>query len=102
MGTKEAPQLRRVTLQIRVSGAVRGEPWNPSLGRVARNARSFADLILGRPLAKEEEGAERVGVLTGVPVLGLDALASSAYGPEAALTVLIPLGAAAPTYLLPM
>jgi len=25
-----------------------------------------------------------------VPVLGLDALASAAYGPEAALTVLIP------------
>ena len=29
----------------------------------------------------------------GVPALGLDALASSAYGPEAALTILMPLGA---------
>jgi len=37
---------------------------------------------------------------TGVPVLGLDALASTAYGPEAALTVLIPLGAAG-LYMMP-
>ncbi len=29
-----------------------------------------------------------------MPVLGLDALASTAYGPEAALTILIPLGVA--------
>ena len=28
-----------------------------------------------------------------MPVLGLDALSSAAYGPEAALTLLIPLGA---------
>jgi amino acid transporter len=31
-------------------------------------------------------------VAMGVPVLGLDALASTAYGPEAALTILMPLG----------
>jgi len=31
-------------------------------------------------------------VLTGVPVLGLDALSSASYGPEAALAVLIPAG----------
>ncbi len=30
--------------------------------------------------------------MTGVPVLGLDALSSVAYGPEAALTILIPAG----------
>src|SRR5262249_33902419 len=35
-----------------------------------------------------------VGVLAGIPMLGLDALGSAAYGPEAALTLLIPLGAA--------
>src|SRR4029079_2698368 len=32
------------------------------------------------------------GPAQGVPVLGLDALASAAYGPEAALTVLLPTG----------
>jgi amino acid transporter len=53
---------------------------------------SISERLFGRPLRSDEEGAERIGVLTGVAVLGLDALASAAYGPEAALTVLIPLG----------
>jgi hypothetical protein len=55
---------------------------------------SLSDAILGRPLASSEEAKEKLGVLTGVPVLGLDALASTGYGPEAALTILVPLGAA--------
>ncbi|HEX8789795.1 MAG TPA: APC family permease [Polyangiaceae bacterium] len=55
----------------------------------------LADLILGRPLATEEEQGERVGPLRGVSILGLDALASAAYGPEALLTILVPLGAQA-------
>jgi amino acid transporter len=50
------------------------------------------DLILGRPLASDEDKDERVGPLAGISVFGLDALSSAAYGPEAALTVLIPLG----------
>jgi amino acid transporter len=50
--------------------------------------------LFGRRLASDEEQRSRIGILTGVPVLGLDALASAAYGPEAALTVLIPLGIA--------
>ncbi|HYQ27846.1 MAG TPA: APC family permease [Polyangiaceae bacterium] len=50
------------------------------------------DLLLGRPLATEEADAERLEVSTAIPVLGLDALASAAYGPEALLTVLLPLG----------
>ena len=37
-----------------------------------------------------------------MPALGLDALGSSAYGPEAALTLLIPLGAAGPRYIGPI
>ena len=53
----------------------------------------FLDLILGRPLASSEDQQERVGPIAGVSVFGLDALSSAAYGPEAALTVLIPLGA---------
>jgi amino acid transporter len=54
----------------------------------------FTDWLFGRYLATDEEGEQRVGVLAGIPMLGLDALGSAAYGPEAALTLLIPLGAA--------
>jgi amino acid transporter len=56
---------------------------------------ALANFILGRPLASAEERGERVGALRGVSILGLDALASAAYGPEALLTVLLPLGAGA-------
>src|SRR6516165_9951718 len=55
---------------------------------------SISDYLFGRRLATFEEGEQRVGVLAGIPMLGLDALGSAAYGPEAALTLLIPLGAA--------
>jgi len=55
---------------------------------------AFLDYLLGRPLASREEGHQRVGPFAGLPMLGLDGLASAAYGPEAALTILIPLGAA--------
>src|SRR5204862_509574 len=40
--------------------------------------------------------------LEGVPAIGLDALASCAYGPEAALAVLIPLGAAGVGFIVPI
>lgn len=48
--------------------------------------------IFGRRLASSEESKEQLSVLTGLPVLGLDAMASTGYGPEAALTILTPLG----------
>lgn len=54
-----------------------------------------ANLLLGKPIPTDEDHAERVGPIVGVGVLGLDALASAAYGPEALLTALLPLGAAA-------
>ena len=50
------------------------------------------NLLLGRPLATSEERAEHIGPIAGIPIFGLDALSSAAYGPEAALTLLIPLG----------
>jgi amino acid transporter len=50
------------------------------------------DLLLGRPLATSEERGESIGPVAGIPIFGLDALSSAAYGPEAALTLLIPLG----------
>src|SRR4051812_33542551 len=55
-------------------------------------------LLFGRPLANEEGDSQRVSAWTGVPILGLDALASAAYGPEAALAILAVLGAAEPFY----
>src|SRR6202790_2283985 len=60
------------------------------------------DLVFGRPLASDEDKDERVGPLAGVSVFGLDALSSAAYGPEAALTVLIPLGIAGVGFSLPI
>jgi amino acid transporter len=62
----------------------------------------LVDLLLGRPLATEEETAERIGPSKGVPIFGLDALSSAAYGPEAALTLLIPLGMAGVAYIVPI
>jgi amino acid transporter len=63
---------------------------------------ALTDLLFGRSLATDEEGEQRVGVLAGIPMLGLDALGSAAYGPEAALTLLIPLGAAGLGYIGPI
>src|SRR3984893_14579842 len=63
---------------------------------------NLADLLLGRPLATEDEKAQRIGPAKGIPIFGLDALSSAAYGPEAALTLLIPLGMAGIMYILPI
>ena len=64
--------------------------------------KSFVDLLLGRPLKSSKEAREKVGPAAGIAIFGLDALGSAAYGPEAALTVLIPLGAYAIHYSLPI
>jgi amino acid transporter len=63
--------------------------------------RTF-DLLFGRPLASSEERAEQIGPAAGIPIFGLDALSSAAYGPEAALTLLIPLGMAGVHYIVPV
>lgn len=51
-------------------------------------------LFIGRPVANREAASLKLGVLTGLPAMGLDALGSAAYGPEAALTILVATGAA--------
>jgi len=63
---------------------------------------SILDWLLGRALADQEEDKQQIGPAAGIPVLGLDALSSAAYGPEAALTLLIPLGAAGLHYVVPI
>jgi amino acid transporter len=50
-------------------------------------------ILIGRRLANEEGKDRKITAIEGVPAMGLDGLGSSAYGPEAALTILIPLGA---------
>src|SRR5215467_16399603 len=60
------------------------------------------DLVLGRRLASDQARAEQIGAAAGIPIFGLDALSSAAYGPEAALTLLIPLGAVGIAYMVPI
>jgi amino acid transporter len=64
--------------------------------------RELLDFFLGQHLATSEEGEQRVGPIAGIPMLGLDALSSSAYGPEAAATVLLSLGVLGAQYVLPI
>ena len=59
---------------------------------------SLTDSLFGKPLATSEERAEHIGVAAGIPIFGLDGLTSAAYGPEAAMTLLIPLGIAGVEY----
>ena len=63
---------------------------------------AIRDRILGKPLASSEESEATIGVAAGIPTFGLDALTSAAYGPEAALALLIPLGLAGDQYILPI
>ena len=58
--------------------------------------------LIGRPLATSEERAEHIGPSAGIPIFGLDALSSAAYGPEAALTLLIPLGLVGVDVIMPI
>src|ERR1035437_4356981 len=63
---------------------------------------SIMDLLFGRPLSSSEERGERLGPAAGIPVFGLDALSSAAYGPEAALALLIALGTVGIAYVIPI
>ena len=63
---------------------------------------NILDFLVGKPLASSDERAEQIGVAEGVPIFGLDALSSAAYGPEAALSLLIPLGLLGLQYIVPV
>jgi amino acid transporter len=62
----------------------------------------FINVLFGRPLASSEDEGERITPTQGIPTFGLDALSSAAYGPEAALTILLPLGLAGVRYIVPL
>ncbi len=53
---------------------------------------AIRDVVFGKPLATSAEHDEHIGVTAGIPIFGLDGLTSAAYGPEAAMSLLIPLG----------
>ncbi len=63
---------------------------------------TMGDFLFGKPLLTSEERGEHIGVTAGIPIFGLDALTSAAYGPEAALTLLIPLGLLGLNYIVPV
>src|ERR1700720_1793831 len=62
----------------------------------------FINVLFGRPLASSEDEGERITPVQGIPTFGLDALSSAAYGPEAALTILLPLGLMGVRYIVPL
>ncbi len=63
---------------------------------------NILDLLVGKPIKTSDERAERIGPAQGIPIFGLDALSSAAYGPEAALSLLIPLGLLGVRYIIPI
>src|SRR6202165_4204351 len=63
---------------------------------------NILDLVVGKPIKTSDERAEQIGPAQGIPIFGLDALSSAAYGPEAALSLLIPLGVLGVQYIIPI
>jgi amino acid transporter len=63
---------------------------------------NILDLIVGKPIKTSDERAEQIGPVQGIPIFGLDGLSSAAYGPEAALSLLIPLGLLGVRYIVPI
>jgi len=63
---------------------------------------NLLDLVVGKPIRTTDERAEEIGPAKGIPIFGLDALSSAAYGPEAALSLLIPLGLVGVQYIVPI
>ena len=63
---------------------------------------NILDLVVGKPIKTSDERAEQIGPTQGVPIFGLDWLSSAAYGPEAALSLLIPLGLLGVRYIVPI
>jgi amino acid transporter len=63
---------------------------------------NILDLVVGKPIRTSDERAEQIGPAQGIPIFGLDALSSAAYGPEAAISLLLPLGLLGAHYIVPI
>jgi amino acid transporter len=66
------------------------------------HVRERGELAQKRVLSFEETIKERIGPFSGIPVFGLDALSSAAYGPEAAMAILASLGVAGVAEIVPI
>src|ERR1700719_1319127 len=60
------------------------------------------NVLCVRCMSSSEDEGERITPMQGVPTFGLDALSSAAYGPEAPLTILLPLGRLGIHYIVPL
>src|SRR5690242_17026098 len=89
---------------VRARRSVRTQRLSGARGTCVATLTSMAisRLFLGRILANRKQEERNLTAVEGVPAMGLDGLGSSAYGPEAALAVLIPLGAAGLAYIGPI
>jgi len=63
---------------------------------------NILDLVVGKAIKTSDERAEQIGPIQGIPIFGLDGLSSAAYGPEAALSLLAPLGLLGVSYIVPI
>src|SRR5689334_4672852 len=86
---------RRLDLRLIGNTGCAGRcPYRAHSMKPGSMALSLIDLILGRRLGNREAGERQLTVTTGVPTMGLDAIGSASYGPEAALTMLAAAGGA--------
>jgi hypothetical protein len=69
-------------------------PWSRTERILYPRRASLLASSGGGPLTNREGHSREIGVAEGVHALGLDCLRSSAYGPEAALSILAAAGAA--------
>src|ERR1700732_3181235 len=63
---------------------------------------NILDLVVGKPIRTSDERAKQTRPPPGIPIFGLGALISAPYGPEAALSLLIPLGLLGVQYIVPI
>jgi amino acid transporter len=63
---------------------------------------NILDVVVGKPIRTSDERAEQISPAQGIPIFGLDGLSSAAYGPEAALSLLMPLGLLGVRYIVPV
>jgi amino acid transporter len=57
-------------------------------------AFSLSTLLIGRPVSNRAAERQKLGIVAGLPAMGLDGLSSASYGPEAALAMLAGTGSA--------
>lgn len=63
---------------------------------------ALADWVFGQRIPTSAREDVKIGIFAGIAAMGLDALSSAAYGPEAALAMLTPLGKAGLSLVTPI